>query len=406
MGEKPNTIAFVSHNPPPKPAEQKDRQLGSFAEIAGRATSEFTTPEAKRIFAEELAKELAARKGELSPDLQRQLESTNGQVNMKKATQILGLGNHLKDQISDDGTLPETSTAHSETFTIPDRTASTGGTELLRQWGLNQDMNKKQEELTQKIIAEIEKGNVPDSCRNMKTITMQGADGTKISFRTSAGYLAIGTNEDNIRVPLSGPMAKRITDHFGWTLPTAAMAATVDSRADIQLRIGGETYSNYDLAHMADLEYARKHNVRAQKKLAEIAHQQGLTPEQLSQRLIRGEKKNIFIGQGATRGGIGIGGLLDGNGKNIQSYTYPHGAEKGPNGEPGFHGDYSQSIAVQDAMITVVTPDGKPHQVHLYDALRDPQYAKILNPSEPSNGGTFDARVAYTAPASRSTRTA
>lgn len=406
MGEKANRIDFISNDPTPselaREAEQKGREPAGLSAIVRNAESQFTTPEGKKIFAEELSKELALRKNDLSPALREYVEGTDGVVDLKKVEQIYGLSEDFKAQ--EQRRTPGT-------FAIPERpTSAKGGSELFREWGLNRDMNAHQEELTRQIIQEIEKGNVPDSCRNMRTITMQGKDGTKISFRTSAGYLAVGSNTDHVRVPLSGPMAKQIADHFGWVLPTASMAATTDAQADVQLRIGGETHTQYDLDHMADLEYARKHNERAQKALdkymldynkrAKAAGQPELTASELSRRLIRGEKKNIFIGQRSTAGGIGIGGLLDSRGNPIQPYQYPHSAEKGPKGEPGFHGDYSQSIAINEAMVTPVTRDGKTlPPIHLYDALRDPNYARILNASEAAtNGGSFDAEVAYMAP--------
>jgi hypothetical protein len=420
MAREPLKIEFISSKPAApeekpgagveKTSESAQKQP-SLQEIARKAAERFTQPEEKRRFLIELAKELRARIDELSPELRTRFYNGKEDLDLNSVTAVYGLREHLSAEITPEGGLREadedTTAKIPGEYRIPERPAGAkGGQELLREWGLNRNMNAFQDQLADNIIREIERGNVPDSCRNMHTITMQGEDGTKISFRTSAGYLAVGSNQDHVRVPLSGYMAKRIADHFGWTLPTAGMAAATDRAADLQLRIGGETHNDYDLAHMADLEYARKHNQRAQKSLQRHLNQinkraaeQGqppLTANDLSRLLIRGEKKNIFIGQRSDQGGIGIGGLLDTNGNPIQPYQYPHSKETGPNGETGYHGDYSQSIAIQAPKVTIVTPDGKSHSVHLYKALRDPKYAKILNPSEAGkNDGVFIAENSY-----------
>ncbi len=364
-----------------------------------------------------LSEQLAGCKDQLDPAIREKIFNPDGSPNLSRACGQLGYGPRFNNHLTTDGRvkpIEEVPKEKDEEETsgqkdLPDRPRNAPtGTQLFESWGLNRDVNSFPDELADKIIAEIEKGNVPDSVRNMSTISMRGTNGVKISFRTSNGYLAVGSNEDNIRVPLSGPMAKRIADHFGWALPTADMAMETDRKANLQLVVGGEQ----DISRMADLEWSVRHNKKAKQKLDkylsdynEKARQENrptITAADLSKMLIRGEKKNIFIGRGATKnnGGVGIGGLLDGRGNPIQPYQYPHAGEIDINKRSGGHCDYSQDIARIDQTIEIAETDGTVKRMRLYDALRNPRYAAVLNASDydANNNHTFDADLAYTSP--------
>ena len=76
-----------------------------------------------------------------------------------------------------------------------------------------------------KVVLEILSGNVPDfmSPENWREITMKGkVDGMEVEIRLKVcpDYLAIGSNEDYVRVPLSPVTLQRLADALGWALPT------------------------------------------------------------------------------------------------------------------------------------------------------------------------------------------
>src|SRR6201999_879658 len=48
-------------------------------------------------------------------------------------------------------------------------------------------------------------------------------------------YLAVGSNEDFLRVPITPASAKRIADTFGYSLPTAKIVDAVYASAEIKL---------------------------------------------------------------------------------------------------------------------------------------------------------------------------
>jgi hypothetical protein len=447
-------IEFLSAAPKedkkaPQSAPRTSPESGNrdLSDIGRQAEQQLPGKDAKNIYLNTLGQELKDNLSKLSPATQKKLLNADGSINQNEVARIYGLSPTFQTHITPDGKIkppaevpeeneeqPADATANpSKNPKIPERPANAKtGTELFREWGLNRDMNTFQPELTQRIIAEIEKGNVPDFCRNMSTVNMGNPKSTLLSFDTSNGYVAVGDNIDYIPVPLSGPMAKAIADHFGWVLPTADMAQARDAQAKVKLTVGGE----HDISRMADLEWARRHNEKAktglQEWLAEYnkTHTPPMTDADLSRQLTAGQKKNIFIGVGATRenGGIGIGGLLTRTrdrrtGKYvyspIQGYGYPHAGETTVDGKSGGHGDYSQSIPIIAQDITIREPGKPPKSVPLYDILRaappaatppsDPnelakyqqavdyaRYRQILNAYD--GGASFDPDQAYTAP--------
>ncbi len=440
------TIEFISADtvdkkaPKSAPKATPDTGTQTLSEIGRQAEEQLPGRDAKNIYLNTLGQELRDNLPKLSPATQKRLLNPDGSINQNEVARIYGLSSpKFQRHITPDGKIkPATEVpeedddkAESGTVKIPERDPrSKTGSELFREWGLNRDMNGFQPELTRRIIAEIEKGNVPDSCRNMSTVNMTDPNnprGPQLSFRTSNGFLAVGSNKDNIMVPLSGPMAKEIADHFGWVLPTADMAEARDYQSQVKLKVGGLQ----DISRMADLEWARRHDVQNKQKLQEwlteynATHKPPLTEADLSKRLVGGGKKYVFIGRGATidGGGVGITGLLmDGvnprTGKPfIQDTGYPH--PYNIEGKSGGHGDYSQCDPIVDPQITIREAGRPIKTVHLYDILRAPpppegapptdpeglarynqavdyaRYRKILNSYE--NGAAFNPDQAYTA---------
>lgn len=86
------------------------------------------------------------------------------------------------------------------------------------------------------IYQQVRSGNVPDFMRpeNFRSITFErkiGARTVRATVRICPDYLAIGSNNDNILVPLSAPVAQRIADNFGLSLPTQLIVDALDDEA-------------------------------------------------------------------------------------------------------------------------------------------------------------------------------
>jgi hypothetical protein len=73
------------------------------------------------------------------------------------------------------------------------------------------------------IFNEIRQGNVPDFLRAMKAIqveeTTHGAT-HKAEYYVTCDYMAIGSDADFFRMPMSAPLAQRVADLCSCTLPT------------------------------------------------------------------------------------------------------------------------------------------------------------------------------------------
>ncbi|MEN8247831.1 MAG: hypothetical protein ABFS32_02780 [Bacteroidota bacterium] len=72
------------------------------------------------------------------------------------------------------------------------------------------------------IFEEISTGNMPSFCKEFKTISGE-KNGKSYTYQTTLDYLAVGSDNDFCRVPISPGLAQKIADYFGCTLPTTKM---------------------------------------------------------------------------------------------------------------------------------------------------------------------------------------
>lgn len=99
--------------------------------------------------------------------------------------------------------------------------------------------NLPQDERERRIFEEVAKGNVPDFVlrQNFRPVSVSAViDGRQVSatFRVSADYIAVGTNQDYVRMPMSPLLAQRIAAHLGCVLPASRMVDLVDEESKRQ----------------------------------------------------------------------------------------------------------------------------------------------------------------------------
>ncbi|MEW6723263.1 MAG: hypothetical protein AB1324_08420 [Candidatus Micrarchaeota archaeon] len=88
----------------------------------------------------------------------------------------------------------------------------------------------------ERVMQEIARGNVPDFMRpeNFRTmsVTMQ-VEGREITaaVRVCPDYLAIGSNDNHARVPISPILAQRIARRYGFVMPTQRLVDAIDAKA-------------------------------------------------------------------------------------------------------------------------------------------------------------------------------
>ncbi len=89
------------------------------------------------------------------------------------------------------------------------------------------------------IFSQLKKGNVPDFLRNFKSLRIRWSDGDR---RVHTGlihvmpdYLAVGSNTDFVRVPMTPMTAQRLADLYGCSLITRRVSNIVYSDAELRL---------------------------------------------------------------------------------------------------------------------------------------------------------------------------
>ena len=219
------------------------------------------------------------------------------------------------------------------------------------------------EEREAAVVREITRGNVPAFLRQMKPIQVAATDQTEtrhvgICFVTS-DYLAIGSDDDFFRVPISPRTAVVIADSLGCLLLTAKLSDAVHAAADFKLQ--------------------PRPLAKDRQAVATFFQHHGLIEEQLSGKshgsLVAGIKKDIVLTNRLTEKPhkVAIYGWHYPNGKPIQPLYVGHWDR---------YVDYSHGVRLLAGDMIV---DGQGLKVS--DVLKDKQLWGLL-----SNEGPIDVK--------------
>lgn len=92
------------------------------------------------------------------------------------------------------------------------------------------------------ILREITSGNFPEFLRNFKVVAIRGTikdesrdKEIKSSIEVMPDYLAIGSDADFVRIPMTPQTAQQIADLFGCTLPTRKIVDAIDKTAKVRI---------------------------------------------------------------------------------------------------------------------------------------------------------------------------
>ena len=199
----------------------------------------------------------------------------------------------------------------------------------------------------QAILNEVLSGNIPDNLRNMQEVVLQQG-GREIRLQATPDYLAVGSNDDNIRVPMTPEVAQAIADRTGTSLPTNKIVDAIHAQSQkLHLAPFGDAPGAQDIGHFIS------HDQRIDDQLGS-----GVAPETF----VSGHKKDIVIP--ARDGRVAIYGGSWANGNRVQPYSNVHG---------DYYADYSHGARLVSQQITV---DGQ--SMNLQDALADPSLAGLL----------------------------
>lgn len=253
---------------------------------------------------------------------------------------------------------------------LPERADEAPGGDEIYRGILTLELGAREE----RIYDEVARGNVPNWLRRLKPVELSGeVDGRehRVTFWVTPDYLAVGSDSDNLLIPLSAQTAQRIADLVGASLPTPRMVdaiwASADFRAEpIRLR-------PYEL--MKTVPFFQRHDnlVKAQRYVY------GVRPGDL----VAGHKLDVVIASKLNEhpGAVALYGWHHSSGQVIQPLYI---------GATDSFVTYSHGIRLVDRSVVV---DGARRD--LWDVLRDPELAQILNddgviaqPSYPAPGGT------------------
>jgi hypothetical protein len=126
--------------------------------------------------------------------------------------------------------------AVAQTLSLPPRlpTAPTGSQLATNATLLAADLITRETFLAQEIL----RGNVPGFLRQLcpVTISAPGATGTNTAtLYVTPDYLAVGSDDDYLLVPLTPATAQHVADATDCTLPTRKIVAAIHARAPLQL---------------------------------------------------------------------------------------------------------------------------------------------------------------------------
>ncbi|HYX38158.1 MAG TPA: hypothetical protein VE954_34085 [Oligoflexus sp.] len=207
------------------------------------------------------------------------------------------------------------------------------------------------------ILRELRRGNMPDFLRQLARIrykarTRSGRTVT-VTLWAMKDYLAVGSDEDFVRVPMSPVTGQRVADAFGFSLPTARLVDEIYRASEIKLPPNPFKASDA----MVTVEEFLRHDRVIRLQL------DGETPEEL----LAGHKKDVVLSNQlndrpqkvAIYGWHQVGGLP------IQPLSTVHG---------NWYADYSHGIRLISGMILV---DDRP--LPLAEVLQDTELAPLVS---------------------------
>lgn len=209
----------------------------------------------------------------------------------------------------------------------------------------------------------ILQGNVPRFLRWLKPVqlraTLRSGREVTATICVMPDYLAVGDDQDFLRMPMNLHTAAAVADRFGFSLPTRKMVDAIYQQSDAHLNPQPMQAG----PQMSTTAYYVRHNRSVTEQALALNVPLGA--------LISGDKKDVVISNRlATHPGqIAIYGWHKLDGRPIQPLSTVHGAS---------YADYSHGIRlVSDTMYI----DGKPTSIR--KVLKDPELASLLSDEGP-----------------------
>ncbi len=222
--------------------------------------------------------------------------------------------------------------------------------------------------------AELLSGNLPRFLAMLKPVTLRGqlagGETVAVTLCVAPDYLAVGSDNDFVRVPMGLAAAVTVADRFGFVLPTPRMVDAIYRQAEAQLV--PQPMPAGSLMRSTDYFWRHNQTIRAQR---EALH----APLGV---LTAGDKKDIVLTNRLWRnpGRVAIYGWQKKDGKPIQPLSTVHGAR---------YADYSHGVRL---VSNVAFVNGIARSI--YDILKDPRLAAVLSSEGAIRATDLEAAVA------------
>ena len=233
------------------------------------------------------------------------------------------------------------------------KSAESGSSFLARLEGLGRGA------IDDQVIAAITEGNVPDHLRTLATVELARDGVVRGRIFVTKDYLAIGSNDDFMRMPMTSAAAQKLADLLNASLPTPHIVDLIYAQAEARLPPsyidGGPTDDS--------LRDFQEH----QNKLEARRKAKGLALDVLT----AGHKKDIVLSTRLAERDdrVAIYGWHKSEGEVIQSLSCKHSCR---------YADYSHGVRlVAETMFL----DGEPTRVS--DVLASDENAELLSSEGP-----------------------
>lgn len=205
------------------------------------------------------------------------------------------------------------------------------------------------------IEARLLSGDLPRFLTRFVPVELMGPTGLQVTLCVAPDYLAIGTDQDFLYVPMRLSTALRIAGRFGALLPTAKIVDAVYDQAD--LRLAPQPLPPTEA--MRTTAYYAEHNALVQAQRNALGATLG--------DLVAGDKKDLVLTERLWRMAdrVAIYGWHRASHEPIQPLSTVHGWR---------YADYSHGVRLVGSQALV---DGRPRP--LVELLSDPAVAPVLN---------------------------
>lgn len=254
------------------------------------------------------------------------------------------------------------------------------------------------EEIQNAILLQIELGNIPDFLRQPKAIQIPRAKGGSVTVYVMPDVMAIGSDKDYLRVPITPVVAQALALRQGLSLPTKTIVEQIYQEAG---RTGHQTIGPNYFRGPEDSGFLDSPGfyIRHSREIDDLLE------ESPPGTLTSGGKKELVVAPGAAAGDgtIHFYGLRDDQGRPIQTTSAHGGAEGGYK-----HTEYPLGIRYCADMVVVRDDHGVERVMPMHAALMDAEIASDLsrgewyrpNPAKKPtyinrSEGPFDPRKAY-----------